>query len=222
LSEHEPLQPLSPSQREMLEEATSAYQEALTPGVARYLLDRGIGREEAVTHRLGVVGDRPFPGHERFRGMLAIPYLDRNGKPLTIRFRCLEEHDHRAHFHGKYNTIKDDPPRMYGIADVHQAGDTIDVTEGELDRIILKKLGLYVVGLPGASLWLPRHRRMLAGFNRVRVWGDPDDAGSEFTARICRGLRSARGMRLRDRDVTDTYMQMGAQPLLDLIKENDQ
>jgi DNA primase len=205
----------------MLEEATSAYQAALTPAAARYLLDRGIGREEAATHRLGVVGDHPFPGHERFRGMLAIPYLDRNGKPLTIRFRCLEDHDHRAAFHGKYNTVKDDPPRMYGVEDVHRAGDTIDVTEGELDRIVLKKLGLYVVGIPGASLWLPRHRRMLAGFSRVRVWGDPDDAGSEFTARIGRGLRSARGMRLRDWDVTDTYMHMGAQPLLNLIKEND-
>ncbi len=222
MSEHEPLQPLSPSQREMLEEATSAYQAALTPGVAQYLHDRGIGREEAVTHRLGVVGDHPFPGHERFRGMLAIPYLDRNGMPLTVRFRCLEDHDHRAHFHGKYNTIKEDPPRMYGIADVHQAGDTIDVTEGELDRIILKKIGLHAVAIPGAALWQGRHRRMLAGFNRVRVWGDPDDAGAEFTARICRALRSAKGMRLRDGDVTDTYMQGGAQPLLDLIKENEQ
>jgi DNA primase len=206
----------------MLEEATSAYQEALTPGVARYLLDRGIGREEAVTHRLGVVGDMPFPGHERFRGMLAIPYLDRNGAPLTVRFRCLEEHDHRAAFHGKYNTIKDDPPRMYGVADVHQAGDTIEVTEGELDRIILRKIGLHAVAIPGASLWQGRHRRMLAGFNRVRVWGDPDDAGAEFTARICRSLRSAKGVRLRDGDVSETYMQGGAQALLDLIKENEQ
>ncbi|MEU7030025.1 topoisomerase [Streptomyces sp. NPDC046275] len=205
-----------------MEEATSAYQAALTPDAARYLLDRGIGREEAVTHRLGVVGERPFPGHERFRGMLAIPYLDRLGKPLTIRFRCLEDHDHRAAFHGKYNTVKDDPPRMYGVADVHQAGDTIDVTEGELDRIVLKKIGLHAVGLPGASLWQPRHRRMLAGFNRVRVWGDPDDAGSEFTARICRALRSAKGMRLRDADVSDTYKQGGAQPLLELIKETEQ
>jgi DNA primase len=206
----------------MLEEATRAYQAALTPGVARYLLDRGIGREEAVTHRLGVVGDHPFPGHERFRGMLAIPYLDRNGSPLTIRFRCLEDHDHRAHFHGKYNTITDDPPRMYGIDSVHQAGDTIDVAEGELDRIILRKIGLHAVAIPGASIWQSRHRRMLAGFNRVRVWGDPDDAGAQFTARICRALRSAKGVRLQDGDVTETYMQGGAQALLDLIKENDQ
>lgn len=153
--------------------------------------------------------------------MLAIPYLGRAGQPLTLRFRCLEEHDHRAHFHGKYNSIKDDPPRMYGVDSVHAAGDTIDVTEGELDRIVLRKIGLHAVAIPGAALWLGRHRRMLAGFNRVRVWGDPDDAGSEFTAKVCRSLpRSARGLRLRVGDVTETYMQGGAEALIDLTKED--
>lgn len=154
--------------------------------------------------------------------MLAIPYLGRDGQPLTIRFRCLEEHDHRALKHGKYNTVTDDIPRMYGIDSVHQAGGTIDVAEGELDRIILRKIGLHAVAIPGASLWQGRHRRMLAGFNTIRVWGDPDDAGAQFTARICRSLRNAKGVRLLDGDVTDTYMQGGAKALFDLIKEEDQ
>lgn len=222
MSEREPLRPLSPSQREMLEEATATYQAALTADAARYLLGRGIGREEAATYRLGVVGDHPFPGHEKYRGMLSIPYLDRNDAPLTIRFRCLQDHDHRTFGHGKYNTIKDDPPRMYGVGSVHKADSVIEVTEGELDRIILEKLGLHAVAIPGASIWQGRHRRMLAGFNRVRIWGDPDDAGAEFTARICRALRSAKGMRLRAGDVTETYVQEGAEALLGLIKEDEQ
>ncbi|WP_328743458.1 topoisomerase [Streptomyces caniferus] len=206
-----------------MEEATAAYQAALTPGVARYLLDRGIGREEATTYRLGVVADaHPFPGHEKYRRWLAIPYLDRNGGPLAIRFRCLEEHDHRAFGHGKYATVKDEPPRMYGVGSIHRAGDTIEVAEGELDRIILEKAGLHAVAIPGASIWQGRHRRMLAGFNRVRVWGDPDDAGAEFTTRICRALRQAKGMRLRNGDVTDTYKQGGMAALHDLIKGDNQ
>ncbi|MFI5861790.1 topoisomerase [Streptomyces sp. NPDC051546] len=205
-----------------MEEATATYQAALTADAARYLLGRGIGREQAATYRLGVVGDHPFPGHEKYRGMLAIPYLDRSNAPLAVRFRCLQEHDHRAFGHGKYNTIKDDPPRMYGVGSVHKADSVIEVTEGELDRIILEKLGLHAVAIPGASIWQGRHRRMLAGFNRVRVWGDPDDAGAEFTARICRALRSAKGMRLSAGDVTDTYVQQGAEALLSLIKEDEQ
>ncbi|USH44959.1 DNA primase [Streptomyces phage GreenWeasel] len=212
------MRPLSASQREMLEEATQAYEGALTAEVAQWLHARGIGREEAVSARLGVVAD-PFPGHAKYRGMLAIPYLDRNGKPLTVRFRCLQEHNHRDFFHGKYNTLKDDIPRMYGIDAIHQAGDTIHVTEGELDARILRKVGLHAVGAPGANMWQGRHRRMLAGFSRVWVWGDPDEAGAEFSAKICRQLRSAKAVRLRHGDVNETYLAGGAEALLSLIDE---
>ena len=219
MAEHDPLQPLSPTQKEMLEEAVSTYQAHITPEVAKYLLDRRIGREEAVTHRLGLVAD-PSPGHEKYRGMLAIPYLDRNGQPLTVRFRCLQEHNHRDYFHGKYNTIAADIPRMYGIGSIHRAGQDIHVTEGELDRIVLCKLGLHAVAIPGANMWFGRHRRMLAGFNRVWVWSDPDDAGAELLGKITRALRSAKAVRLKA-DVTDTYLAGGADALLSLIaKEN--
>jgi hypothetical protein len=200
----------------MLEDATSAYQAALTEDAARHLLARGIGPDEVATYRLGVVAD-PFPGHEKYRGMLAIPYLAHDGHPLTIRFRCLAQHRHRDFGHGKYNTIAEDSPRLYGVDSIHEAGDEIHLAEGELDRIILRKVGWYAVGAPGAEMWFGRHRRMLAGFSRVWVWGDPDDAGAKFTAKVCRSLRNAKGVRLRDGDVTETYQQGGAQALYDLI-----
>lgn len=221
MPEHEPLRPLSPSQRAMLEEATATYQAALTADAAQYLLGRGITEDEAATYRLGVVAN-PLPGHERQAGRLAIPYLGHDGRVLTMRFRCLETHSHRDFGHGKYNSLKDDPPRLYGIDAIHAAGDEIHVTEGELDAITLRRVGLHAVAVPGAALWRPRHRRMLAGFSRVWVWADPDEAGAELTTRVCRSLRSARGVRLRDGDVTETYMKEGAQALLDLIGEGGQ
>lgn len=52
--------------------------------------------------------------------------------------------------------------------------------------MVLTLVGLPAVAIPGASGWQPHHRRMLAGFPRVRVQGDPDDAGADFTTRICR------------------------------------
>lgn len=216
MSEHEPLRPLTDSQREVLEQATTIYEAQLTAQAAGYLLGRGIGREEAVTARLGVVAD-PFPGHGRFHGMLAIPYLDHHRSPLTIRFRCLEEHDHRAFGHGKYNSIKDDPARIYGVDTIHRAGEEIHLAEGEFDRLILRKIGLHAVGAPGANSWKPRHRRMLAGFSRIWVWGDPDDAGAEFVQRVCRSLKHAKGVYLRQGDVTDTYLAGGARALLDVL-----
>lgn len=216
MSEREPLRPLSASQLETLEEAVAGYEEAVTPEAARYLLDRGLEEGTVATFRLGVVAD-PVPGHERHRGWLAIPYLDKNGQPLTIRFRCLEEHNHRENFHGKYMSILDDPSRVFSIGSIFAADDEIHVTEGEFDAVILNQLGLPAVAIPGASGFQGHHRRMLAGFSRVWVWGDPDEAGADFTNRVCRMVRNAKGVRLRHGDVTETYLSGGADAIHNLV-----
>lgn len=215
------MQPLSPSQRETLEEAVAAYELALgdTDAAVRYLLGRGIEEETAVTFRLGVVSD-PFPGHERFRGMLAIPYLDQHGNPLSVRFRCMEDHNHRDFFHGKYMSIVDEPARVFNIGAIHRADTEIHVTEGEFDAVVLNQLGLPAVAIPGATGFTGHHRRMLAGFSRTWVWGDPDEAGADFTNRVTRMLRSAKGVRLRGGDVTETYLAGGPSAIYALIGQD--
>lgn len=218
MTERDTLRPLSDSQRETLEEATAAYESAVTAGAARFLLDRGISEAVAATFRLGVVGDDPHPGHDRYKGFLAIPYLDQHGRPLSIRFRCLQEHDHRDFGHGKYMSMTDEPSRVYNIAAIHNADDTIHVTEGELDALILTMLGFPAIAIPGASGWQRHHRRMLAGFNRIWVWGDPDDAGSDFNNRVVRAMKNAKAVRLRDGDVNETYLAGGVDALHALIE----
>lgn len=221
MSEHEPLQPLSASQRETLEEAVSSYQAALTADAVRYLVGRGLDKTAVLTNRVGVVAD-PFPGHERFRGFLSIPYLDKDGKVLSLRFRCMQEHNHRDHAHGKYMSLPGEPPRVYNVGAIHRAGDEIAVAEGEFDAMILNMIGLPAIAIPGAQGWRPHHRRMLAGFSRVWVFGDPDDAGADFTNKVCRSLRSAKGVRLRNGDVTDVYLSQGAGALWDLTRKDDE
>lgn len=216
MSEREPLRPLSASQLETLEEAVDQYEQAITPEAALYLLDRGVDEGTVATFRLGVVAD-PLPGHAGYRGMLAIPYLNKNGQPLTIRFRCMEDHNHRDNYHGKYMSILDDPPRVFGIGSIFRAKDEIHVTEGEFDAVILNQLGLPAVAIPGAQGFQGHHRRMLAGFSRVWVWGDPDEAGADFTNRVCRMVRNAKGVRLRGGDVTDTYLSGGADAIHELV-----
>lgn len=216
MSEQESLLPLSASQREMLEEAVSGYQKAVTADVARYLHDRGITQETARTYRLGVVAD-PFPGHARFRDFLSIPYLGHDGRVLQVRFRCLQEHNHRDLGHGKYMTVADDPARIFNVGAIHRAADTIHVAEGELDALVLNQAGLPAVAVPGANNWKKHHRKMLAGFSRVFVWGDPDDAGAEMVNKITRSLRQAKGVRLREGDVTDTFLAHGADHLRELV-----
>ena len=216
MEEPEGLQPLSDSQLEILETATASYQASINAGAARYLLDRGIDRELAATARLGVVAD-PEPGHGHVRGFLSIPYLDPQGRPVSMRFRCMENHEHRDFHHGKYMSLAGEPSRLYGVESIVEADDEIHVTEGELDRLILRSLGLPTVGVPGIDAWMPHHRRMLAGFSRVWVWGDPDDAGAKFVSHLTRVIRSARGVKLRVGDVTDTYLQGGERAILELI-----
>lgn len=210
------MRPLSDSQKEALEEATSRYQAALTADAAQWLTARGLSQEAAFTARLGVVDD-PFPGHGRFAGMLVIPFLDKGGKPLQLRFRCLESHEHRSFHHGKYNSISGDPARLFNVRALHEAADEIHVTEGELDALILNQLGLYAVAIPGANLYRPHHRHLLAGFKRVWAWGDPDDAGAELNSKICRSLSRAKAVNLREGDVTDTYLKGGIDAIFSLI-----
>jgi hypothetical protein len=221
LQEQSRLQPLSNSQREALAQAASEYQEGLTVDAVSWLVGRGLTRETVVGARLGVVTD-PHPGHGRFKGMLAIPYLGPDDVVLNLRFRCIEELcDH--HGHGKYNDVPGGQTRLYGVDSIHRAvaafSDDIHITEGEIDRLVLEQCGLHAVGVSGATKWLPRWRRMLAGFSRAFVWGDPDDAGAKFTNTVCQSMRQARGVRLREGDVNETYLQHGAEHLLGLIEK---
>lgn len=217
MSEREPVQPSSDSQREMLEEAVTTYELGLLVDdtAEAWLTARGLDEEIVRTARLGVVDD-PMPGHEPYRGKLAIPYIVK-GRPVTVRFRCLESHDCRELGHGKYLTVTGDTPRMYNTAAIFEATDEIHVTEGEFDALVLHQLGLPAVAIPGANNWASHHRRMLAGFSRVWVWGDPDTAGAEFVTRVCQSLRAARGVRLRHGDVTDTFLHGGKAAIFDAI-----
>lgn len=223
MSDDERLLPLSASQREALEEATASYASSLTRETAEYLKGRGIDKTMAQSFRLGLVAD-PFPGHERMRGWLAIPYLDKDDRPLSIRFRCLRSGTHvcRELGHGKYLSITDEPTRVFNVRAIHRADEEIHVSEGELDAVILNKVGLPAVAIPGARAWAGHRRRMLAGFNRIYVWGDPDDAGAEFVQKVTRSLRNARGVRLKGGDVTDTYMTGGADALLGLVSRGEE
>ena len=218
ISEREPLRPTSDSHRAELEEATARYQEAVTVEAVRYLTARGIGRPIALSARLGVVAD-PVVGHENFRGRLAIPYVVA-GRPVSMRFRCMAAHDCKTTGCPKYLQAADDPTRMYNVGAITRATNEIEVTEGEFDALILEQLGYPAVAIPGVNNWHRHHRRMLAGFSRIRVWADPDSAGAELVHKVSRALRQARRVTLKEGDVTETYMAHGADAIRALREEH--
>lgn len=193
-----------------LDEALLTYEATLgeDDDAVRFLLGRGIDRQAVSMHRLGVVPEDCLPEHRRFVGWLAIPYLGLDGRPVQIRFRCLRNHEHVGH--GKYMTLEGDPARVYNVQSIVLADFDIHVTEGEIDALILTSLGYPAVAIPGASGFQSHHRRMLAGFGRVFVWGDPDEAGAQFTSRVTRMMGQAIGVRLKNGDVNETYVTEGA------------
>jgi len=218
MTEHEPMQPQTVSQMETLEEATSRYEADMTVEGARYLLARGLTRETVRTNRLGVVAD-PMPGHENHRGKIVIPSM-LAGQPLRLRFHCFNSHEHVGH--GKYMQMLGESLMVYGVDAIHSAGHTLHVAEGEFDAMILTQSGLPAIGFPGASSFRGHHGRMLAGFNRIWVWGDPDAAGAEFVQKVTNRLpRSGRGVRLRTGDVTDTFLAGGVEALHGLVEGGD-
>ena len=223
LEKHDALLPLSDSQVAQMSRATSRYQEALMVGEDKpfdYLLNRGLSVETVTMFRLGVVDD-PLAEHMKYTGMISIPYLDAEGKnTYTHRFRCLKDHSCKENHHGKYNSVAGSGTRIFNIRAIQDAGSEIHVAEGEFDAMILTQCGMPAVAAPGANTWQPRHTVMLGGFERVYIWGDPDEAGAKFSGALQSALQGvAVQVRLRDHDVTDTYLEGGKDSLVKALEE---
>ncbi len=105
-----------------------------------------------------------------------------------MRFRCLEDHNCGDHSHGKYQGVSGDSTHLYNVSSLHLSGDTIAITEGELDALVSTQAGMPAVGVPGATNWKPFYYRLFDDYERVIVVGDGDTAGREFVATLARNL----------------------------------
>jgi len=112
------------------------------------------------------------------------------------------------------------PTRLFNIRDIHSASDTICITEGELDAVILSQCGLKAIGVSGANSWKRHHPRMMAGFEKVYIFGDGDKAGTEFAKQVNASLDNGVRVALPENmDVNDFYLKNGVSALLGLMSE---
>lgn len=209
------MEPLSAERLSFLEQATARYEKSVDLA-KEFSQARGLLHATARLHRLGVVAD-PMVGHEQYQGRLCLPYLLHDGSVVQLRYRCLGLHDCKVEGHPKYLTEPGDDVRLYNTPALFTAGDEIHVTEGELDAVTLSQCGQSAVGMPGTQTVQAHHLRLLAGFSRIYVWGDGDDAGREFAARVRKTHRRATAVRLpQGEDVTSMFVKGGAVALHDL------
>lgn len=168
------MQPPSSSSR-ALEQAATEYHYQLDGRTISYLLERrGLDEDSVVGFHLGSVA-KPLPGHEAYRGRLAIPYLTKTGV-AAMKFRCIEDHECRDLQHGKYMWPQGQRSHLYNVLDTFKSSDVMAVCEGELDTITVSSMvGIPAVGVAGVSHWKPFYRRILDGYSRVLVIADNDE-----------------------------------------------
>lgn len=181
--------PLLPEQKRSLEEATGRYEQHRS-AVEPYLEARGFDLATATDHRLGYVLS-PVPGHEGYRGRLAIPYIGPRGNIYQMRFRCVAPHECKEIGCPKYLGLDALETRLFNLRALTTESYFVVITEGELDTVSLTQIGVPSVGVPGADAWKRHHRRLFDGFERVVVIGDNDKAGSNFVRKIRAELRQA-------------------------------
>jgi DNA primase len=204
---------LSKSQRDWLKKATSQYHQALAGSqAAEHLEARSLSPEKISKFRLGAVSE-PEPGHEAYAGRLAIPYLRRSitgdWTVVTIRFRCVQDHECKREKHGKYLDMPGElgKPRLFNTVDAIDHQDWICITEGELDAVAASSNGIPAVGVSGATKWLDHWSEVFEGYDTVYVLADGDTAGSEFGKLVSSHLNNSRTIPMDPGDDVNSMIQ---------------
>ena len=208
------IQKLSESQKRSLWEATSLYRESLpgSPG-EEYLKSRGI--PATTPFGLGYVAEG-LPGHEMYKGCLAIPYMRwsqwRGWSVAAIRFRRLDGGK------PKYLTMPGDRARLFNTKALTGYSMDISITEGELDAVTAELAGVPAVGVPGAQMWKPYFRELFMGYRYVNILADGDEPGLEFAKHVAATLPNARIIPMPSgSDVNSLVLEQGKDALLERI-----
>lgn len=214
------LRPRTEVQKRVLEHLASL---PLHAAGRAYLESRGLG-PVAERFRFGTVPHSPAPKLRPYAGRLVIPSIAPSGNVYDVAFRCLADHgpsdsgaplDCKDAGCPKYLFLPAMSKRVFNTRALAEAGEVIDLTEGQLDAASLEVAGLHALGWPGAGSWHPHHRRMLQDFRRVRVWPDGDDAGRKWASQVTASLPSAEVMMVPSgKDVNTILVDEGVEGVL--------
>jgi Toprim-like len=175
-------------QKRLLWGAAQAYRKSLpgSPG-QEYLEGRGLWSPQLASLGIGYVAN-PHESHEHYRGWLSIPYLRWSPRAkwtcVSIRFRCIRDHDHAAHNHGKYLSSEGDSPHLYNARALLDDRPDIGMAEGEFDTQAVMLGGLPCVGIPGVKAWEKHWWDAFEGYENVYLFVDGDEAGREFAHKV--------------------------------------
>lgn len=161
--------------------------------------------EAATRARLGVVLE-PLTGHEAYVNRLAIPYLTRSGV-VDLRFRSMDLSE------PKYMGMAGATTHLYNVGALFRATSYVSICEGEIDTITLDNVcDIPAVGVPGVNNWKKHYTRLLADFDKVFLFADGDNAGTEFGKSLSRELGNLVVVQMPEgEDVNSMYRLQGAE-----------
>ncbi|WP_424216376.1 toprim domain-containing protein (plasmid) [Streptomyces sp. BI20] len=149
----------------------------------------------------------PLPGHEAYRGCIAIPYIRADGVVVKIRFRPIA-----ANATVKYLDVAGASPRPYNVRALTQYSPFVCITEGEFDAVAAGLSGLPAVGIPGVELWSSSWARLFRQYRTVFMLQDGDDAGEKLARTIARDVPQLRPVRMGETkhdDVNQLFITQG-------------
>jgi DNA primase len=154
---------------------------------------------------------------------LAIPFIGPKGNVYDLRFRCIQSHDCKEERCPKYLGLDGVETRIYNAQALVAPTDYIFVTEGELDAATLTVCGWPAIGLLGANSWKKHYPRLLAGFSKVVLVADGDDAGHKLASTFRRAMPSAGNVILCQQgdDINSVFVREGREGLVALLKGDE-
>lgn len=161
--------------------------------------------EQATAVRLGVVLE-PLTGHETYLNRLAIPYITRSGV-VDIRFRSMDLSE------PKYMGMAGATTHLYNVSAFFRATSFISICEGEIDTVTLDTVcGIPAVGVPGVNNWKKHYTKLLQDFEKVFLFADGDNAGTDFGKSLSRELGNLVVVQMPEgEDVNSMYRLHGAE-----------
>lgn len=168
----------------------------------------GISRETANAFRLGVVEDA-FPRHQGMHGRLCIPYITADGGIPALKFRAMDGSQ------PKYLGDEGAEPRLFNVKALLSDADTLWVTEGEMDCIVLAgELGLCSAGYPGTNNWRSEFTRAIGpDWPRIVVLADGDEPGRLAAKKVAKELHAEIIVLPDGEDVSSLYVKRGKRGL---------
>lgn len=116
-------------------------------------------------------------GSDFLQGKITLPYME-YGDVVTIRGKEIG---------GKYLGLPGSQARMYGI-DVIRGEQTVLLSAGEFDALVLRQLGYAAVGIPGENIWKPEWTGELEDAKRIFILFDNDAAGKAGAEKLATRL----------------------------------